>query len=72
VFGVSVRCVALGIIVAFPAARSAGVFLFGMTAWDPATYGGVAPLVMAVVAAATLVPIRRIALVAPADVLKHE
>jgi ABC-type lipoprotein release transport system permease subunit len=43
-----------------------------MTAWDPATYGGVAPLVMAVVAAATLVPIRRIALVAPADVLKHE
>jgi putative ABC transport system permease protein len=63
---------AFGLVAALPAARSAGAFLFGVMAWDPATYVVVALLVMATIAAASLVPIWRIALVAPADVLKDE
>jgi hypothetical protein len=55
----------------------AAVGVFGVSArsvasWDPATYGVVTALVVGVIAAASLVPIRRVTRVVPADVLRDE
>jgi ABC-type antimicrobial peptide transport system permease subunit len=64
--------VGIGLVAALAASRMVGAFLFGLAAWDPITYVAVTVAVLLVVAGATLVPLRRVANLAPADVLRHE
>lgn len=63
---------AVGLAAALAVARILSGFLFGVTAWDPLTYAAVVALVIGVVTAASVVPVRRITRVAPADVLRCE
>lgn len=64
--------VGIGLLAALGVSRMVGAFLFGLAAWDPVTYVAVTLAVLLVVAVATLVPIRRVADLAPVDVLRHE
>jgi ABC-type antimicrobial peptide transport system permease subunit len=63
---------ALGLLAALALGRTVSGFLFGVASWDPVTYGVVTALVVGVIAAASLVPIRRVTRVVPADVLRDE
>jgi putative ABC transport system permease protein len=62
----------IGLLAALAVTRTVGAFLFGVATWDPVTYVSVSVVVLVVVAGATLIPIRRVANLAPSDVLRHE
>jgi predicted permease len=64
--------VVLGGIAALVVARLIRGLLFGVSAADPLTLGGVAILLTGVVGAASLIPARRAASVEPAEVLRGE
>ena len=49
-----------------------GSMLYGVSALDPATYGGVVCLILLVAAVASLVPALRAARVEPVEVLREE
>ena len=63
---------ALGLVGAFWASRLLSGFLFAVETWDPATYAGVAGLLLLTCLAASAVPARRIARVNPTEVLRAE
>jgi len=52
--------------------RALSTFLFGITPTDPLTFGGVALLLLAAVAAASYIPSRRAANVDPMVALRME
>lgn len=57
---------------AYAASRLLAIFLFQTTPTDPIVYGGAVALVGAAAALAALMPARRAASVAPANVLRAE
>ncbi|MEZ5287644.1 MAG: ABC transporter permease [Vicinamibacterales bacterium] len=63
---------AVGLVVAFAVTRLMSALLFGVTAFDPLTYGAVVAALAAVTLAATWLPARRAARVDPADALRAE
>ena len=63
---------AIGVAGAFVAGRALSGFLYSVEPWDPATLGGVVAVVLAVAAAACLVPGRRAAAEDPASALRIE
>ena len=69
---VGVLGIAVGLAAALALQRTLSGFLFGIVGWDPVTYGAVIVLVLGVIVAASLVPVRRVTRLAPADVLRHE
>ena len=64
--------IAIGLIGAFAVTRLLSQMLFGITTFDPLTYGLVAGLLLAVALVACLVPARRAAQVDPLVALRHE
>lgn len=64
--------IATGMVVAIAAARWAAPLLYGVGARDPATYGAIALLLIAISGAASWIPARRAARVQPAIVLRGE
>jgi ABC-type antimicrobial peptide transport system permease subunit len=74
--GVGLRTTALGcaagLVLAAGFARLLSGMLFGVSATDPATIGGVLALVLAVSAAASLIPAVRAARVEPMQALREE
>jgi predicted permease len=62
----------LGVVGAFVAGRSLESFLFSIQVWDPATFGGVIFVVLAVATAACVVPGRRAAAEDPVSALRAE
>ena len=64
--------IAVGLAAALALGRTLSGFLFGIVSWDPVTYGAVIVLVLGMIVAASLVPVRRVTRLAPADVLRHE
>jgi putative ABC transport system permease protein len=64
--------IALGLAAAYAVTRVLATLLFGVKANDPVTFAGVAVLVALVAIAATVIPARRAAAVAPADALRHQ
>ena len=63
---------AAGLAGAAAATRALSAFLFGVGTWDPATFSGVALLLLVVAAAATYVPSRRALRVDPVVALRTE
>jgi predicted permease len=61
-----------GLVVALGSARFLSAFLLGVTPLDPATFGGVTLLMIAISAAATYLPARRAARVEPVSALRTE
>jgi putative ABC transport system permease protein len=61
----TVAGVVIGLIAAFAVTRVLSSLLFGVSAADPITFGGVALLLIAVAAAASYLPARRAARVDP-------
>ena len=66
-----VGCV-IGAIGAFVGGRSLGGFLYNVSVWDPATFGGVVAVVLIVATAACLVPGRRAAAEDPVTALRAD
>jgi putative ABC transport system permease protein len=64
--------VALGLIGSFAATRLMSSLLFGVSATDPLTYGGVAILLAAVALFACLIPARKATKVDPMIALRYE
>jgi predicted permease len=64
--------IALGLAAAYAVTRVLATLLFGVKANDPVTFAGVAVLVALVAIAASVIPARRAAAVAPADALRHQ
>jgi putative ABC transport system permease protein len=64
--------VALGILVALVAMRQLSGLLFGVSAYDPVTFGAVALLLMVVALLACYIPARRATCVDPLVALRHE
>ncbi|HET9791976.1 MAG TPA: ABC transporter permease [Candidatus Angelobacter sp.] len=64
--------VGCGLVVALLASRLMASFVFGITARDPVTFGGVGLLLLLVAAAACYVPARRATMVDPMIALRHE
>jgi putative ABC transport system permease protein len=64
--------VAIGIVSALALTRVLSATLFGVTATDPVTYGGVAALLVAVAAVACYVPARRATRVDPVYALRRD
>jgi putative ABC transport system permease protein len=64
--------VALGVVVAFGMARGLAFFLYGVNAFEPLIYAGVALLLLAAAVTATLLPARRATLVDPIVALRAE
>jgi predicted permease len=62
--------VAIGLVLAWAMTRFLGSLLFGVKAFDPMTFGGVALLLTAVALAATAIPARRAARTAPDQALR--
>jgi ABC-type antimicrobial peptide transport system permease subunit len=70
--GLAVIGCVLGVVGAFVAGRSLESFLFSIQVWDPATFGGVLVVVLAVATAACVVPGRRAAAEDPVSALRAE
>jgi predicted permease len=64
--------VLLGLAAAYGVTRLLASLLFGVRATDPLTFGAVAAVVSMVAVAATLVPARRAAGIAPSRALRHQ
>jgi putative ABC transport system permease protein len=64
--------IAVGLVGAAAATRALSAFLFGVGRLDPATFAGVALLLLAIAALATYVPSRRALKVDPVVALKAE
>jgi putative ABC transport system permease protein len=64
--------VGAGIVTALAVTRLLKSFLFGITAYDPLTFGGVALLLILVAVAACFFPARRATLVDPMIALRYE
>ncbi len=64
--------IAVGLAGAAAATRTLASFLYGVAAWDPATFLGVAILLLLVAAAATYIPSRRALAVDPVVALRSE
>jgi putative ABC transport system permease protein len=64
--------VGCGLVIALLASRLMASFVFGITARDPVTFGGVGLLLLLVAAAACYVPARRATMVDPMIALRHE
>lgn len=63
---------AVGTVVALAGTRLIRSFLYGVEAWDPATFLGVGVLLVAVAAVATLFPAVRASRLDPISVLREE
>jgi ABC-type antimicrobial peptide transport system permease subunit len=72
--GLLLACVgiALGLAAATAFSRLMSSLLFGVTPFDPATYGATATVLLVAAMAATYIPARRAALVDPMDTLRGE
>jgi hypothetical protein len=64
--------VAAGLVGGFALTRLMKAILFGVSATDPFTFGGVAVLLLAVSALAAYMPARRASSVSPVEALRHE
>jgi len=64
--------VAVGVAVALALSRIVVSMLYGMKAWDPATFAGSALILMVVALGASWIPARRAASVDPMRALRHE
>ena len=64
--------VAIGVIAATNVSRLANAFLFGVSATDPATYGGAATALLAISAIACAIPAARAVAAPPATVLRQD
>jgi ABC-type antimicrobial peptide transport system permease subunit len=64
--------VAIGLAAAFAAVRVLRSMLFGVTLYDPATFAGVAALVLGIAALAAWIPARRATRVDPMIALRYE
>jgi putative ABC transport system permease protein len=64
--------VVLGLLAAFAAARIMATLLFGVTATDPVTYGGLALLLTSIAFLACYIPARRATKVNPVTALRAE
>ncbi|HUI53928.1 MAG TPA: ABC transporter permease [Bryobacteraceae bacterium] len=64
--------IVLGLAAAYGMTRLLASLLFGVKATDPSTFAGVAIMVTLVAVAATMVPARRAAAIAPSDALRHQ
>ncbi len=71
-FKLTVAGLALGLAAAFALSRLIASQLFGVTATDPLTYGGVAMLLGVVALIACYLPARRAVKVDPLQALRHE
>ncbi|HZF39022.1 MAG TPA: FtsX-like permease family protein [Blastocatellia bacterium] len=71
-FNLTVAGLALGLAAAFALSRLIAGQLFGVTATDPLTYGGVAMLLGVVALIACYLPARRAVKVDPITALRHE
>jgi ABC-type antimicrobial peptide transport system permease subunit len=63
---------AVGIVAALAIGRLIAALLFGIEATDPTTFAAVAVMIVAVALAASWVPARRAARIAPLIALRHE
>ena len=70
--GLAAVGMAVGTAVSWAAARALTGLLFGVTATDPATFGGMLALLTAIAAAASWLPARRAARIDPAVALRAE
>ena len=70
--GITLAGCAAGIALALASARLLSGMLYGVTAWDESTLGGVVVLVLAVAALASFLPSLRAARVDPMQVLREE
>jgi len=68
----AVAGLALGALASLALGRLVSGLLFGVRPWDPLTFVGVAVVMAAAAAAASLVPARQVARVDPAAVLRQE
>ena len=64
--------VALGLAGAAAASQGMAALLFGISAFDPLTYCGVAAILLCIAAAACLLPARRAASIDPMQALRSE
>ena len=64
--------VAIGVVAAVNVSRLAKTFLFGVSATDPATYGGAAIALLAMAAIACAIPAARAVAASPAAVLRQD
>ena len=65
----AVSGLAIGLLGGFWSSRVLQSFLYGVQAWDPLTYGGVAGLIVAISLAAAYVPARRVTRISVMEVL---
>ncbi len=70
--GVTAAGLAVGLVLAIPAARLLRGLLFGIEPFDVAAFAAAAVLLLAVAVAASVVPARRAAASDPLEVLRHE
>jgi ABC-type antimicrobial peptide transport system permease subunit len=64
--------IAVGLPIAYGTSFLLSPFLFGVNRWDPMSYGAATALMVGVCWLASYVPARKIALLDPVKVLKHE
>jgi putative ABC transport system permease protein len=64
--------IVMGTVGALAVTRLLSTYLFGIEAWDPATYAGAAGLLGGISLLAAVVPARRAVRIAPMEVLREE